>query len=195
MDDQLPSSIEEAPNAGPGVNGAPPVDNCVKCGAPLPEGHHPMRRYCDDHLPKKKKKPGATDRVPPSIKVDMRPPATKRGSDLEKYEEAALRLLGFMPLGFAMAGDEVCAKAIGDAVPAIAHQLALLAEYHPGLAKLLAPSSTTGEAMVWLGLVMAVMPPITAILVHHKVLPPKMAEMLGASFLGAQVSQDNVAAA
>jgi hypothetical protein len=175
----------------PGVAGAPSVSTCQKdgCGLALPvkgeQGFHPMRKYCDDHQPKAKYK---EDRMPPSAKgptinVNIpKPNAPKKGTELEKLEEGAQRLLGFLPLTFALANDEVCMTAVQQALPQIAHQLALVAEYHPGLAKILAPVESTGEAMAWMGLVMAITPVILAILSHHNLLPKKIGETLGAAF-------------
>lgn len=185
-------SDEERYTPPPGVAGAPSVAECQKpgCGLPLPEkgedGYHPMRKYCDEHQPKAKYK--NTDKMPPSAKGPVinvnipKPNAPKKGSDVEKLEEGALRILGFLPLTFALANDEVCSKAVQDALPQIAHQLALVAEYHPGLAKILAPAESTGEAMAWMGLVMAITPVVLAILSHHNLLPKKIGETLGAAF-------------
>ena len=69
-------------------------------------------------------------------------------------------------------------EALASAIPAIAHQLALLSKYHPFIRKIFVSGEGTGEAMAWVGLVIAVSPAIIAILSHHNVLRGKMAERL-----------------
>ena len=181
----------------PGVNGAPSVTTCQfvnkktgeTCGELLPEpgdpAYHPMRKYCDEHKPKKKD--GSAQR-PLNVNVDLSGPKTsgKKQDEFDKLVGGATQLLGFIPMGFQLTGDSVCATAIADAVPAIAHQLAQLAQYHPGLKKILAPAESTGEAMVWVGLVLALSPVIIAILSHHGLINEEWAGRL--AFLGASVS-------
>ena len=169
----------------PGANGQPSVTNCQRpgCELTLPTegepGYHRMRKYCDDHQPKATQKAKRADRQPRSVHVDLRPPKATKNTELERLEQGALRLLGFLPLAMALANDEVCGDALTNALPAIAKQLALVAEYHPALAKILAPTSeATGEAMAWFGLFMATSPVLLAVLVHHHVLPAKITATL-----------------
>jgi hypothetical protein len=180
-----PTELDEAKepiNAGPGVNGEPPIDECQKCGEPLPEGHHPMQRYCSEHQPKKKKT--KSDDVPPrTVNVNIKAPtirATKKGSDAELVKAGAEKMLGLLPLAFLMAGDQVCSETMQRQVPAIAAQLADLSEFHPGIKKIFAPAESTGEAMAWLGLAIAVAPVIVGILVHHNLVSPQLATTLAA---------------
>ena len=170
-----------------------PADDGI-CGLPIPvkgePGYHYMRRYCDEHKPepqkaKPKKKERAPRSVQPKITVQVgsnREP--KVNSEDAKLKAGALKLLGFIPLGFALTGDAVCQAAVEQALPAIADQLVALCEYHPGLKKILAPTESTGEAMAWFGLFMATSPVILAILLHHNLLPEKIATSLAAT-LGA----------
>lgn len=155
------------------------------CGIPLPEGHHPMRKYCDEHQPAaskpKAKKTEPTDTPPRSVNINIKGPAAKKpkaDSDAAAVREGAEKMLGLLPLVFAMAGDVECSTTIGAAVPQIAAQLGALTEYHPGLKKIFAPMESTGEAMAWLGLAIAVAPVVIGILVHHNLLSPKMAQTL-----------------
>ena len=85
-------------------------------------------------------------------------------------------MLGLLPLIFAMSGDTQCAEALSNGIPQIAAQLGALTEYHPGLKKIFAPGESTGEAMAWIGLTIAVAPVIIAILAHHDLISPKMAQ-------------------
>jgi hypothetical protein len=79
-----------------------------------------------------------------------------------------------------MAGDVQCAQTITAQIPAIATQLGELATFHPGLKKLFAPADSTGEAMAWMGLAIAVAPVVIGILVHHNLVSEKMAATLAA---------------
>jgi hypothetical protein len=87
-------------------------------------------------------------------------------------------------MAFAMAGDADCAKLVNDSIPAIAHQLGELAIYHPGLKKVFAPMESSGEAMAWIGLTMALAPVLVGILAHHKLIPPALATTVAGMFGG-----------
>ena len=182
----------------PGVAGAPTVDFCQRpgCEEALPQPHHPMRKYCDEHQPKKKK-PKA-DTPPRTVNVNIKAPtarATKKDSDSALVEAGAARMLGLLPLAFLMAGDNECAATMQSAVPQIAAQLGALSEFHPGLKKVFAPAESTGEAMAWMGLVIAVAPVVIGILVHHNLVSPKLATMLaGVVAMGGTVPTDAAAA-
>ena len=161
------------------------VVNGHLCGIPLPLGHHPMRKYCDEHQPAaskpKAKKTESSDTPPRSVNINFKTPTakkTKADTDGAAVKDGAEKMLGLLPLIFAMAGDIECSETINNAVPQIAAQLGALAEYHPGLKKIFAPMESTGEAMAWVGLAIAVAPVIIGILVHHKLLSPKMAQTL-----------------
>lgn len=172
MSDPLDDPLETTQNVYP----------CQKdgCENPLPafgtDGFHPARKYCDDHQPKKKK--DSAPRV--TVNLGNKPKAT---AELETYERAAAMYLGFLPVVFLMAGDEVCSTALGEAIPQMSKQIAQLTEYHPGLKKILSPSESVGELVVWSGILMAMGPAITAILVHHNILPEKLAALAQATFL------------
>jgi len=184
----------------PGVAGAPSVSDCQTCGAPLPlegeVGFHPMRKYCDEHQPKKKKV--KADTPPRTVNVNIKAPtarATKKDSDAAMVEAGAARMLGLLPLAFLMAGDNECAATMQSAVPQIAAQLGSLSEFHPGLKKVFAPTESTGEAMAWMGLVIAVAPVVIGVLVHHNLVSPKLATMLaGVVAMGGTVPTDAAAA-
>jgi hypothetical protein len=176
-----------------------PTDEGI-CGVPIPvkgePGYHYMRRYCDEHKPdtsyKPKAKPKKRDKTPRSVqpKITVQVGSNReprKNTEDEKLKAGALKLLGFIPLGFALTGDATCQKAVEQALPAIADQLVALCEYHPGLKKILAPTETTGEAMAWFGLFMATSPVLIAILIHHNLLPEKIAVTL-ATTLGAMAS-------
>ena len=128
------------------------------CGIPLPLGHHPMRKYCDEHQPAaskpKAKKTESSDTPPRSVNINFKTPTakkTKADTDGAAVKDGAEKMLGLLPLIFAMAGDIDCSETINNAVPQIAAQLGALAEYHPGLKKIFAPMESTGEAMAWVG--------------------------------------------
>jgi hypothetical protein len=173
----------------PGVAGAPTVDFCQRdgCEEALPQPHHPMRKYCDEHQPKKPK----ADKAPPSVTVNVKMPAAKT-TKIAKGPKAdviagATSALTFVSFGFSMVGDAQCAAVVQASAPNIANQLGELAEYHPGLAKIFAASSISGEAGAWIGLSIAIAPVVIAILVHHDLIPPALAERL-AGLAGAVMS-------
>ena len=168
----------------PGVAGAPPVDSCQRpgCEEPLPpqgaEGFHPMRKYCDDHQPKKKAK---ADKAPKSVTINVKTSAPKtkpKAGPPAEVVAGATAMLQFVALGFGMVGDTVCASAVQQSAPGIAAQLGELAVYHPGIAKVFAPTNLSGETGAWIGLAIAVAPVVVAILVHHELLPPSLAEKI-----------------
>ena len=165
----------------PGVAGAPPVDYCQRpgCDLPLPDGHHPMRKYCDEHQPKQSKKTG--DKAPKSVTVNFKTstPKTSKSGPAEEVRAGATSALTFVALGFQFAGDMECGAAVMAQTPQIAAQLAELAQYHPALAKVFSPVNAQGEAAAWLGLAIAVAPVVIAILAHHNLLPVSVAEKLG----------------
>jgi hypothetical protein len=155
------------------------------CAIPLPEGHHPNRKFCDEHQPaasKPKKVKAEPGDVPPrSVNINFKTPTpkkTKADTDAALVREGAEKMLGLLPIVLAVTGDAVCAENIQIAIPQIAAQLGALAEFHPGLKKVFAPMETTGEAMAWIGLAIAVAPVIIGVLVHHNLLSPKMAQTL-----------------
>jgi len=165
----------------PGVAGAPPVDTCQRpgCDLPLPEGHHPMRKYCDEHQPKQSKPKG--DKAPKSVTVNFKtskPAAAKKGP-AEDVRAGATSALTFVALGFQLVGDLECAVAVSAQTPQIAAQLGELAQYHPGLARIFSPVNAQGEAAAWIGLAIAVAPVVIAILAHHNLLPAAVAEKIG----------------
>lgn len=203
-------AISEVKNE-PGRNGVPPATNCVKCGLALPvkgeEGYHVQRKYHDECRPKPTKAktkvtPNTSDPSPKSVtnnfKVTVNTPKAKDDA-LKEIEEGATYLLGFVPMILALTGDEVCSSVLSEAVPAIAHQLAILSKYHPGIKKLFISGEGTGEAMAWVGLVITLSPVIIAVLAHHNILKGKAAERLSeaATYMGliAKAADDDNAAA
>ena len=165
--------------------------DCVEFLYPSAESRDSVQtaNTAEDHkarqAPPKKKKERAPRSVQPKITVQVgntREP--KANSEDAKLKAGALKLLGFIPLGFVLVGDATCSAAVEQALPAIADQLVALCEYHPNLKKILAPTETTGEAMAWFGLFMATSPVLLAILLHHNLLPEKIATSLAAT-LGA----------
>ena len=167
---------------------------CAKpgCDLTLPEkgepGYHRLRKYCDAHQPSSS--PGAAkrrmtnpDEPAPTRVVNnnfvIKPaPAksTKATGDLAKVEEGATELLNLIPMVLAMFGDDVCPPEIAKAVPLIAHQLAVLAKFHPALKKVFAGTESTGEMMAWLSLVVVISPVIVTVLAHHNLISGKIAE-------------------
>lgn len=165
------------------------------CTTPLPsegeEGYHPKRKYCTDHQPrsssgaaKRKLKESSDAPVPPRVtnnfKVNV-PKPTKASSETAELEEAITQMLSFVPMILAATGDEVCPQLIQDALPAIAHQLALLAKFHPFIKKVFMTGEGTGEMMAWIGLFITVSPVMIAILAHHDLLKGKVGERIAAA--------------
>jgi hypothetical protein len=172
-------------------------DPCQKegCTSFLPLGHHVTRKYCDEHQPaaskKRDKVPG--DKPPTTVNFNIKTPTpkAKKGDDVAaKVEAGAAAMLGFLPMALAMAGDAECSTALQSSIPAIARQLGELSRFHPGMVKIFAPAESTGEVMAWVGLVIAVAPVIITILVHHKLVSPKLAETL-ASVAGFAMANTN----
>lgn len=165
----------------PGVAGAPVVDYCQRdgCDEPLPQPHHPMRKYCDDHQPKQSKP--KTDKAPKSVTVNIKAPAAPKAKKGPSADVVAgsTQLLSFVSLGFSLVGDVECAAAVSGSAANIAAQLGELAVYHPGIAKIFSPMSASGETGAWIGLAIAVAPVVIAVLVHHELLPASIAEKIG----------------
>lgn len=193
--------ISEVKNE-PGRNGAPPLTECVKCGLPLPAegepGYNKQRKYHPECNPNAKAKERAKARVSPNpgepsprsvtnnFKVEVKTTKSKSDDVLKDVEEGAAYLLGFVPMILALTGDEVCSNVLAEATPAIAHQLALLTKFHPGLKKVFVSGEGTGEAMAWIGLAITLSPVIITILAHHNLLKGKAAERLAnaAAYMG-----------
>ena len=147
------------------------------CNTPLGPDAHKLQQYWFEHQPQK----GGKRDTPPRVTVNVNnkaPRATKADTDAAKVREGAERMLGLLPIAFFAVGDTQCGLALQAQIPAIAKQLGELAEFHPGLKKIFAPTESTGEAMAWLGLAIAVAPVIMAILVHHNLVSEKLATTL-----------------
>lgn len=195
-------TFDVTPNEQPGVGDNAPATFCQRviyidgeeelCGVPLPlkgeEGYSRTRKYCGDHQPNKGNKSTKSPR-PAKLPKSVELPSTPLDPKLKEMEKAAAFYLDFLPLVFGLLDDEVCAAALTKQVPAIARQIALLTKYHPALAKLLTPGESVGEAMAWGGLAIAASPAIIAILVHHNLVPEKMGELLGATFLASAAAE------
>lgn len=196
----MTTTLDEAPET-PDLSTTEPeklsttgAKTCAKdgCASLLPAkgepGYHPMRRYCDDHQPSSS--PGAAARrrmtnpdepAPKSVTNNfiVKPAptrTTKAAGDLARVEEGATQLLNLIPMVLAMFGDEVCPPEIAKATPLIAHQLAELSKFHPGLKRVFAPAESTGEMMAWLSLLVVVSPVIVTVLAHHNLVSGKIAE-------------------
>lgn len=159
---------------------------CQRLGCPnhLPVGAISTQRYCPEHQPKKKKKNlgGPAGPLPPRVTINVpRTGASKTDSDAAKVEAGALSMFSLAATGLALV-DPVCAKAVLDAVPAIARQLGELSKFQPVLKKIFTPGEGTGEALAWVGLFLVTSPVIVAILAHHNLLKPETVERLSAIF-------------
>ena len=167
----------------------------VACVNPLPapgtSGYHSMKKYCDEHAPKsstgaKKRQANiAPDDDVPAPKsvtnnfvVKSSPSRAKSSPAIAAVEEGAAAMLNLIPMIMAATGDDVCPIEIAKAIPAISHQLAVLSTYHPFIKKIFASGESTGEAMAWLGLIIATSPVIIAILSHHDLVSGKIAERI-----------------
>lgn len=149
----------------------------VACADYLPVGAPSSQRYCPAHQPHKKSSAGAPrEPAPRSVQVNIDLPKVTLTKDQKAVEAGALAMLGLIPLGLAVTGDEVCPEAISKSIPLIARQLGILAKYHPGLKRVFAPGESTGEAIAWLGLVVATLPAFMAVAAHHHLLPEALLE-------------------
>lgn len=96
-------------------------------------------------------------------------------------------------------GDAICAEATKQQAPQIAMQLALLAKFHPIIVKVLAPVEASGEALVWISLLVAVSPVMLTVLTHHKIISDEIAQRIGivtamGSVIGAKPEAEAAAA-
>jgi hypothetical protein len=156
-----------------------------QCDQFLPEVHGQNRIRCDGcqrdggwiHKGTKAKK----DRPPVDIKIDLgkSPKATKLEPDQQRVLEAATAWLTMIGQGMAAFGDETCPKALAEATPQIAQQLAILSKFHPMIVKVLCPIEATGEGLAWISLTMALAPVVLVVLVHHKVISEEQAKTFG----------------
>jgi hypothetical protein len=141
---------------------------CQRPGCPnhLPVGAISTQRYCPEHQPKKKKNLGGpAGPLPPRVTINVpKTGASKTDSDAAKVEAGALSMFSLAATGLALV-DPVCAKAVLDAVPAIARQLGELSKFQPVLKKIFTPGEGTGEALA-----------------HHNLLKPETVERLSAIF-------------
>lgn len=177
----------------PGRNGEPVATMCVTCGVnPLPKkgekGYHPQRKYCGNPCgpPTQKKRrvkvtPSGADELPPSIQNTFnvtipKPSSSKLDARQSAVEQGFIDMMGLIPMAMAAFGDEVCPPTIKAALPGIAHQVAILSKYHPVLAKIFADGELPGELVAWFGLILATSPAVIAVLAHHELVPPLVAE-------------------
>ena len=158
---------------------------CQRLGCPdfLPVGAIKTQKYCPEHQPKKKKLLGGpSGPLPPRVTINVpKTGASKADSDAAKVEAGALSMFSLAATGLALV-DPVCAKAIYDAVPAIARQLGELSKFQPVLKKIFTPGEGTDESLAWVGLFLVTSPVIVAILAHHNLLKPETVERLSAIF-------------
>lgn len=152
------------------------------CSDFLPAGAIKTQKYCPEHQPKKKNLGGPAGPLPPRVTINVpKTGASKTDSDAAKVEAGALSMFSLAATGLALV-DPVCAKAVLDAVPAIARQLGELSKFQPVLKKIFTPGEGTGEALAWVGLFLVTSPVIVAILAHHNFLKPETVERLSAIF-------------
>lgn len=189
--------ISEVKNE-PGRNGTPSLTHCVACGLALPAegepGYNKQRKYHPECNPNPKKRPRVSPNpsepsprsVTNNFRVEVKTAKTKDSDVLKDVEEGAAYLLGFVPMVLALTGDEVCSNVLSEATPAIAHQLAMLTKFHPGLKKLFVSGEGTGEVMAWIGLVITLSPVLITVLAHHNLLKGAAAERLAnaAAYMG-----------
>ena len=170
-----------------------------RCPNPLPEGAIRTQRYCPDHQPKKKKDLGSPSQPGPKSTrtVNLNLPKvspSKADSDAAKVEEGVKQLLSLIATGLVLV-DEVCAGAFFESIPSVARQLGELSKFQPILKKIFTPGESTGEALAWVGLVIALSPAILAILTHHHVLKPETLQKIGSVVsMGAQFEADDAGA-
>lgn len=127
-----------------------------------------------------KKTKSAKDRPPVNVNVKLGGAKTpKLEPDQQRVLEAATAWLGLVSGILEASGDTVCAEAAKQATPQIALQLALLAKFHPIIVKILAPVEASGEALIWISLMVAASPLIITVLTHHKVISPEVAQRIG----------------
>jgi hypothetical protein len=157
-----------------------------RCLNLLPEGHHPTRRYCEGHVkdgPLRRKADRARKRDIPPVTIKLgtgrvgRP--TKLEEDQQRVLDAATAWLGLIAGVLEATGDDVCVEAIKKATPQISLQLALLAKFHPIIVKILAPVEASGEALIWIALLIAASPVVITILTHHNLIDEKTAQRMG----------------
>jgi hypothetical protein len=155
-----------------------------RCTLLLPLGHHKTRKFCDGHIKGgyliKEAKRRKSDRPPVNVKVNLgAAKGAKLQGDQQRVLEAATAWLGLVSGVLEASGDKVCAEATTQAAPQIAMQLALLAKYHPLIVKVLAPVEASGEALVWVSLLVAVSPLIITVLSHHNLISEEVAGRIG----------------
>lgn len=160
--------------------------NAPGCDQPIALDAHRNTKKCPDHFvgakgsakPKKDAAPGMG-----GVHINLPPPgkADKKSEKAQTVAAGAEAMFGFIPMGLTMFGDPECAAIWATQLPEIAQQLGKLAEYHPGLVKLFAPVSSSGEGAAWFGLFLATTPALLATLAHHNLLPQKMAGGIAAA--------------
>jgi hypothetical protein len=180
-----------------------------ECTAPLPlegePGYHRMRKYCDEHQPSqssgaKKRRakltPNDAEPAPKSVinnNFTIKPTpsrSSKPSSEIAELETAATEMLNLIPMVLALTGDAVCTPEIANAIPNIAHQLAILSKYHPFIKKMFLSGEGSGEFMAWLGLLIVTSPVLVTVLAHHNVISGKIAERLATAVaVGGVVAQ------
>lgn len=181
---------------------------CAKEGCtnflPLPgePGYHRLRKYCDDDQPKQssgaakrraKLEPNDNEPAPTRVvnnNFTIKPTPTKSTKPtgaVAEVEAAATEMLNLVPMLLALTGDDVCTPEIANAIPNIAHQLAVLSKYHPFIKKIFISGEGSGEFMAWLGLLIVVSPVLVTVLAHHNLIPEKIANRLATAAVFGQV--------
>ena len=171
------------PPAEPGVAGAPPVDICQApgCSNPLPQPHHPMRKYCDLHQPaqsKQRKGGGGAPRV--TVNVGGAKRSTKMDDELARVEQQAAQLARLVAVVIHAAGQAEDAADIIRGADPWAASVRGLAEHEAWIRKLAAGGESSARALAWLQFAIATGALVLPILVRHGAVPDHIAGLMGA---------------
>ena len=155
-------------------------DGCENTFVVGTRGFAARRKFCDDHMEKKKP---AGDKRPRStrVNVDLRPPKPKAdplADQLAAVEQRVNQLLGMVAGWLTITGATQDASDIAAGKEAIAAATAELARYEAWLRKLAGGGEQVGRAMAWIGFIMAIMAVAVPILNRHGIIPDDLAQML-----------------
>ena len=172
--------------AEPGVGGAPPVDTCQYpgCDTPLPQPHHPMRKYCDSHQPiasKRRRKGGGGGGAPRiTVNVGGARRSAKVEDDLARVEVQAAQLARLVAVVIHAVGQTDDAADIVRGADPWAASVRGLAEHEAWIRKLAAGGENSARAMAWLQFAIATGALVLPILVRHGAVPDHIAGLMGA---------------
>ena len=172
------------PPAEPGVGGAPPVDICQApgCANPLPQPHHPMRKYCDDHQPAASKRTKGCSGAPRvTVNVGGSPRRSgKLDDELARVEQQAAQLARLVAVVVMAAGQAQDAEDIIRGADPWAASVRGLAEHEAWIRKLAAGGESSARALAWLQFAIATGALVLPILVRHGAVPDHIAGLMGA---------------